>query len=72
MSDQPIDLIPALLREVRADLAEIKATIATMATKGDMLALRRDLHAMRAGLVSDIRSEFNLLHSRLDALEQTR
>ena len=69
MSDQPIDLIPALLREVRADLAEIKAT---MATKGDMLALRRELHAMRAGLVSDIRSEFNLLHSRLDALEQTR
>jgi len=67
MSDQPADLIIPILRQIQADLAEIKST---MATKSDVMALRREMMAMRASLVTDIRSEFNLLHDRLDAVEK--
>jgi Mg2+ and Co2+ transporter CorA len=70
VSDNPTDLIVPILRQIQADIAEIKATMAMMATKTDIVALRREMMAMRASLVADIRSEFALMHDRLDAVER--
>ena len=60
---EPDNLVLALLREMRSEIADIRATMATMATKADLTELRSEMTSLRADVASDIH--------RLDAKIET-
>jgi chromosome segregation ATPase len=51
MADQPESLVLQLLRGVRADVADVRAEMATKAELGD---LRAEVHSLRADVASDL------------------
>jgi len=59
MSDEPESLVLRLLREMRADMADMRADMrANMATKAELAdvkaELRSEMHSLRVDVVSDI------------------
>ncbi len=66
MSDEPESLILQLLRDMRAELGDVRAE---MATKGDLADLRSDMMSLRADVAADMLA----LEARQDAQHrQTR
>ncbi|RBP16745.1 hypothetical protein DFR50_10422 [Roseiarcus fermentans] len=54
---EPDNLVLALLRDMRSEMADMRANMATkdeVATKGDMADLRSEMHSLRADVASDI------------------
>jgi hypothetical protein len=51
MADEPENLILALLRGIRAEIADIKSE---MATKSDLADVRAELQSLRADVASDL------------------
>jgi hypothetical protein len=71
-SKEPDSLILKMLREMRAEMADIRET---MATKGDLADLRSEVTSVKAELKSDIRSlradiASDLLVARKETTEQ--
>lgn len=53
MTEEPESLILELLRQMRAELGDVRSE---MATKSDLNLLRADLHSLRADVASDLLS----------------
>ncbi len=51
MSAEPENIVLALLRDMRADMASMRAD---MATKADIAELKSDMHSLRADVASDL------------------
>ena len=51
MADEPENLVLALLRGIRAEVADIKSE---MATKSDLADVRAELQSLRADVASDL------------------
>ena len=60
MTEEPESLILELLRQMRAELGDVRSDIGHMraefATKSDLNLLRADLHSLRADVASDLLS----------------
>jgi hypothetical protein len=60
MPEEPESLILELLRQMRAELGDVRTDIGQMraefATKSDLNLLRADLHSLRADVASDLLS----------------
>jgi ElaB/YqjD/DUF883 family membrane-anchored ribosome-binding protein len=55
MADEPENLVLQLLRGVRAEVAGIRAEMATKAELGELRAdLKADIHSLRADVASDL------------------
>lgn len=58
MSEEPEDFILQYLRQMRAEIGEIKSEMATksdlMATRSDLSDLKSDLHSLAADFASDL------------------
>jgi hypothetical protein len=67
MSDENENLVLRLLREMRADMAEMRAE---MATKGDLAAVRDEARADTSDLRRDMTEGFTAIAGALAALSQ--
>jgi ElaB/YqjD/DUF883 family membrane-anchored ribosome-binding protein len=55
MADQPESLVLQLLRGIRADVADVRAEMATKAELGELRAeLKAEIHSLRADVASDL------------------
>jgi hypothetical protein len=72
MTEEPASLIVELLRQMRAELGDVRSE---MATKADLAALRADLasdmHTLRADVAADLHSmQADILSTRKELSEQ--
>ena len=75
---EPENLVLHLLRgmradmtEMRGDIADIRATMATkMATKDDIAEVRSEMHSLRAGVASDLLSLEKRLSEQIAGLRR--
>ncbi len=82
MADEPDNLTLQLLREIRAEVGDVKRDLGTLQTRverieGDIADLRQS-HSMLVGLVTEARwredrhhRDLTMLHNRVTALEVT-
>jgi phage shock protein A len=77
--EEQASLILKLLREMRAELGDVRSDVrqirADFATKSDLSALRTDVvsdtHSLRAGLAADLLSTRKDLSEQIEGLRQT-
>jgi hypothetical protein len=72
MTEEPASLIVELLRQMRAELGDVRSE---MATKADLAALRADvasdMHTLRADVAADLHSmQVDILSTRKELGEQ--
>ena len=67
MTEEPESLILELLRQMRAELGDVRSE---MATQSDLNLLRADLHSLRADVASDILSNRKELSEQIVGLRR--
>jgi hypothetical protein len=64
---EPDNLVLALLRDMRSEMADMRAQ---MATKADIAELRSEMHSELHSLRADVASDIHLLDARIEGVRK--